>query len=573
MLGDSAVRRSARESMLRDRKADEGMPLRKPTRKCVLAVFLLAVACSLALPGWIGAGDAPRPAFGFADDLTKYADDGGDVALDLFQDIGVSQNRVSVFWDPANPDVIDEQEFLDRLVPQAEAHGVTLVFAVYSRKARGYTERPGAMNEFASFAAEVAQRYPSVTQFVIGNEPNQPRFWQPQFAKNGSVASAAAYTKLLARSYDALKAVNPAITVFGVGLSPRGNDRPKAPSNASVSPVRFIAAMGKAYRAMDRDAPLMDALSIHVYPNRNTDAPGKGYFWPGIGFPNLDRLKQAVWDAFHDTAQPVFAETGDGSLASDGADGATPLTLKIDEIGWQVKVGSDRSALYSGKENVPPVSEVKQATYYRRVVEYMLCDESIEAALFFHLKDESDLARFQSGVLAADGTPRASYEAVKEAVRGECPGARTSWKHRDDVIGAKVRFAVRKKARRGAWSMQFEAQEAFAWRAGLIKVSARSRSASDARLRLAIAEILITDRRAQARSSRSYDSLVWLLKGEGRAYWKKRLPSFKNNIRAGTYVYAVVLSAATNGERSSVFMSAPFRIGDTRAGATARASG
>ena len=63
-------------------------------------------------------------------------------------------------------------------------------------------------------------------EFVVGNEPNQPRFWQPQFTSAGRGASARSYAALLARSYDALKAVGPEIKVIGLGLSGRGNDVP-----------------------------------------------------------------------------------------------------------------------------------------------------------------------------------------------------------------------------------------------------------------------------------------------------------------------------------------------------------
>ena len=31
-----------------------------------------------------------------------------------------------------------------------------------------------------------------MTDLIVGNEPNQPRFWQPQFGVDGSVASAKA---------------------------------------------------------------------------------------------------------------------------------------------------------------------------------------------------------------------------------------------------------------------------------------------------------------------------------------------------------------------------------------------
>ena len=60
--------------------------------------------------------------------------------------------------------------------------------------------------------------------------------------------SAAICGQGLAAAYDAIKAVNKSDFVWGVGLSPRGNDQPGASSNASMSPVRWIAALGKAYR-------------------------------------------------------------------------------------------------------------------------------------------------------------------------------------------------------------------------------------------------------------------------------------------------------------------------------------
>ena len=79
------------------------------------------------------------------------------------------------------------------------------------------------------------------------NEPNQPAFMRPQFKPAGANASAARAGAFLAAGYDALKAVDPAIKVIGLGLSPRGNDTPSAPSNVSTSPVRFLAALGAWY--------------------------------------------------------------------------------------------------------------------------------------------------------------------------------------------------------------------------------------------------------------------------------------------------------------------------------------
>ena len=44
--------------------------------------------------------------------------------------------------------------------------------------------------------------------------------------RRGGQASATAFGPVLAAAYDALKAVDPTIAVVGIGLSPRGNDRP-----------------------------------------------------------------------------------------------------------------------------------------------------------------------------------------------------------------------------------------------------------------------------------------------------------------------------------------------------------
>jgi hypothetical protein len=90
---------------------------------------------------------------------------------------------------------------------------------------------------------------------------------------------------VLAASYDALKAVDRSITVLGIGLGPRGTDNPRAPGNLSISPVRCIRDIGRAYRKSRRKKPIMDALSYHPYPNASTDKLETGYSWPERGSP------------------------------------------------------------------------------------------------------------------------------------------------------------------------------------------------------------------------------------------------------------------------------------------------
>ena len=187
---------------------------------------------------------------------------------------------------------------------------------------------------------------------------------------------------MLAASYDAIKNVDRSIAVIGIGLGPRGTDNPRAPGNLSISPVRCIRDIGRAYRKSRRKKPIMDALSYHPYPNASTDTLETGYSWPNAGIPNLDRIKQAVWDAFNGTAQPTFPEAGmpGGPLRT--------LKLRLNEVGWQVAIPPESRDDYFGKESVVTTDEGTQAAVYGNLIPYLACDPSVESVLFFNLVDE-----------------------------------------------------------------------------------------------------------------------------------------------------------------------------------------
>src|SRR5919198_696461 len=291
------------------------------------AVIKISAVLACAFAALVAAG-AARSALTIGVSEDRQKDTNAAAFFGTMTDLGMTQNRASIIWDPAQPDVIGGQDVIAQWLPVAQAAGVRVVFAIAPKSAKDITNSPAATGQFAAFVAHVAQVFPQVKDYVIGNEPNQPRFWYPQFEAAKPVA-AAAYEPLLAQSYDALKAVDPTINVIGIGLSPRGNDNPNARSNISRSPVRFLHDLGVAYRASGRTKPLMDEFAYHPYPAVNTDPPSVGYGWPNAGLPNLDRLKQAIWDAFNGTAQPTAAETGKPTFGS-------PLRLELDEIGWQV---------------------------------------------------------------------------------------------------------------------------------------------------------------------------------------------------------------------------------------------
>jgi hypothetical protein len=173
----------------------------------------------------------------------------------------------------------------------------------------------------------------------------------------------------------------------------------------------------------------MDAFSLHPYPNEATDPLDRGYAWPNAGFVNLDRMKQALWDAFHGTAQPTTAEG---------------LKLHLDEIGWQVDT-SGRPG-YRGQENVPVTDELTQAAIYGQLVRHAACDPDVAEVSFFGFRDDGLRTGFQAALYRADGSARPSAEAVRLAIAetaAGCGGALTTWLPAEQVVGAKVDVGAR----------------------------------------------------------------------------------------------------------------------------------
>jgi len=386
----------------------------KGTEGVKTIVAALLGALTLAFAGTAAAG----PQIGFAEDATKYADDGGARLFDEMDKLLTTTNRVAVFWNADQPAAIQDQAFLDRMIPVAQAHHVQVVFAVYPMRATMAPTNPAAADTFCDYAVKVMQRYPYVKKVIIGNEPNQPKFWQPIW--NGSQpASPAAMEVVLASCYDKLKAFDSSLDVVGVGLSPRGNDDPGASSNSSISPVRWIKALGDAYRASGRTKPLFDAWSWHCYPNVNTDEVETGYAWPNTGCVNYARVKLALWDAFHGTGQPQ-PEAYPVDTTGTTLFGRVSKTF-IDETGWQVDTASRVG--YTNAENVPVIAEAKQAEDYEKLVHLANCEPTLTDFHIFHEIDESDRAGFQSGVLRTDFSERdaalATPNSVNHAINGD----------------------------------------------------------------------------------------------------------------------------------------------------------
>jgi hypothetical protein len=100
----------------------------------------------------------------------------------------------------------------------------------------------------------------------------------------------------------------------------------------------------------------------------------------------------------------------------------------VDETGWQTTPDAAHRRLYSGKEVTKTVAAATQGAYVQQSIDrWFACDPTVSDVYFFHLIDESDLGRFQSGLEYANGDPKASFARVQQAIAAGCTGPRIAW--------------------------------------------------------------------------------------------------------------------------------------------------
>ena len=507
---------------------------------------LMCAVAALAFAAPASAGD-----FGVTDDGGKFSPT-AEAAENFYsraEALGLKQNTVTVPFDPANPTGIAHADMIQQALESAARHHVKIVFAIGTGKARAITGNPFGAAQYVAYLRTLVARFPTVTDYIVGNEGNVWRFWQPQYDSRCRPIAGAVYERLLAASYDALKGANPQIQVIGVGLSPRGNDDCHARSNISTSPVHYLANMGASYRASGRTTPIMDALSFHPYPQSNTDSLAVGYRYPNAGVVNLDRIKQAFWDAFNGTAQPTFAEGFQPPAPPPGPTSVPPafapqhVTFVLDEVGWQAKVPGQASHAYRGRENVRLISEARQAQIYGQLVHVANCDPSIQSLNYFHLDDEADRDRFQSGLFRADLSMRPAAAVVQAAIAaddGRCSGRETLWRHATGVVGARTRFDFG----RGGVAFTARADEEATYSAGVFE-TATLPPRDELLLSSVTAGWGPAGELTASGAMQPYRPMAFRLGGP--------LPP-------GKYTYAIRITARFNPNRSSLFVSRPFSL-------------
>jgi hypothetical protein len=300
---------------------------------------------------------------------------------------------------------------------------------------------PEARDEFASYAAAIVRAHAALRDVIVANEPNLNRFWLPQFELDGSSAAPAAYLALLARTYDALKAVSPGVRVHGGAVSPRGGDRAGG-TRPTHSPTKFVQELGVAYRASGRTSPVMDSFAIHPYADNSSQSPTVAHpLTTSIGVADYDKLVMLLGQAFDGTAQR----------------GST-LPILYGEFGVESEIPASKAGLYTGTEptTTRPVPERTQAAYYAEALSLAFCQPNVAGVLVFLSQDERARAAWQSGVRYVDGTPKSSFARIRGSLDrtaggsiAKCPGVQLV------VRPTLLRFGTRWSAKRGTFRVSF----------------------------------------------------------------------------------------------------------------------
>jgi Glycosyl hydrolase catalytic core len=374
-----------------------------------VAALVLALALALALVWAPPAPASPGLRGGITDSGAAYFAEPQSFYPAL-EELGVSVLRVHLNWggklgvakrrpfDGTDPDDrAYDWRLYDRIVLQAERHGVEVLFSIFGTPpwANGGgvpTRAPRSGDPLREFAYAAASRYsgtyvrgdgtvlPRVRYWTAWNEPNLQIGLVPQWRRVGRswvIQSAIDYARICNAVVEGIRSTMLRGRKVACGVTAaRGNNNPNG-GKPSVSPLAFLRAMKKA------GATGFDAYAHHPYygaPSETpaTPSPGRG----GVTLGNIDALVSELTRLYG------------------------PKRIWLTEYGYQT----------NPPDNVFGVSWATQARYVRESFAIARAHPRIDMLLWFLLQDEGDPARWQSGLISAAGKKKPAFAAFREAL-------------------------------------------------------------------------------------------------------------------------------------------------------------
>jgi hypothetical protein len=285
--------------------------------------------------------------------------------------LGARAVRVWVPWHgEAAPGAVRRRE-LARAEEAARRTQVVLAVFGFAKDTPTTTQEQA---RFCRYATASLALVPDARAVVVWNEANSRTYWR---------GTPDDYEHLLARCYDELHALDRRVTVLDSTAS-------------GHAPAAFLEALGAAYRASGRQAPLLDAFGHNPYPRTSMEQPWAIHPAGFLGEGDYARLVSTLERSFSGTGQ----RSRDVWYLEDGFQSTPPRRIV---------------ARYQGSENVRTVTPVAQAAQVRAAMLMAACQPHVHAFFNFELVDERRLAGWQSGLFWSDSTPKPAAIAFADA--------------------------------------------------------------------------------------------------------------------------------------------------------------
>ncbi|HEX5450737.1 MAG TPA: family 1 glycosylhydrolase [Gaiellaceae bacterium] len=346
-------------------------------RATILAVVVASLCAAFATSA-PSASAASGVRFGLTDDAWLANGPGTlDQRIATLKSIGVRIVRFTLAWNqiapgpptvPTDPnDEAYEWTQPDQIVDGLHAAGIDVMLQLldtpqWANNGRGTNYAPTSGATFGAFAKAAARHYPWVKKWLIWDEPNQARWLRP--------TSAAIYTiRLLNPAYIAIHSVIRGAQVGGGGSAPRG-------STGGVSPVAWLKGMHAAHARLD-------AYAYNPYPlNPKVESPLRGgcKICATIPMSSINRLSSLV-----------------------GADFGRRARVWLTEYGYQT----------NPPDRLLGVSQSLQARYIGESAYQAWHSARVDMLIQYLYRDEPNIARFQSGLVTINNSPKLSYAAFE----------------------------------------------------------------------------------------------------------------------------------------------------------------